>query len=357
MGNFAAQVVQWQRACGRHHLPWQGTRDPYRVWLSEIMLQQTQVTTALAYFARFVERFPSVQALASASLDEVLGQWSGLGYYRRARNLHQCAIDIVVLHGGKFPGTAQSLQRLPGIGRSTAAAIASLCFDERVAILDGNAKRVLTRFLGFDADLGVARHEHRLWQAATRLLPQDDFPGVMAHYTQGLMDLGATLCTLRNPNCADCPIRRLCVARRLGQTTAFPAKSVPRQRDSQALWLLLARASDAGIWLRQRPGTGVWAGLYCPPWFDSRAALEAAVPSQYVARLQDQPVIRHVLTHKELLLHPVIARLPRSASVLGGGAWVRTEQWQQLGLPAPVRRLLLDVAEPTGIRARGAGSV
>ena len=356
MSHFAARLVQWQRVHGRHQLPWQGTRDPYRVWLSEIMLQQTQVTTVLAYFARFVQRFPTVHALASASLDEVLGQWSGLGYYRRARNLHRCAIDIVALHGGMFPGSAESLQLLPGIGRSTAAAIASLCFDERVAILDGNAKRVLTRFLGFDADLGVARHEHRLWQAATRLLPQDGVPELMAHYTQGLMDLGATVCTVRNPACADCPIQGHCVARRLGQTTAFPARSVPGKRGSQAIWLLLARAPDAGIWLRQRPGTGVWAGLYCPAWFDSRAELVAAVPPRHVARLQDQPVIRHVLTHKDLLLHPVTARLPRSASVLGGGAWVRAGQWQHLGLPAPVRHLLLDVAEPTGIRARGVGS-
>ncbi len=355
MPTIAAQVVQWQKAYGRHHLPWQGTRDPYHVWLSEIMLQQTQVATVSAYFVRFVERFPDLRSLAGATLDEVLGQWSGLGYYRRARNLHQCAIELVALHGGCFPRTAHALQRLPGIGRSTAAAIASLCFGEPVAILDGNVKRVLARVLGFDADLSVAGHERRLWQAAERLLPQRDLEDAMPRYTQGLMDLGATICTPTHPNCADCPIRRHCVARRLGKTETFPVHAAKRERGSQSIWLLLARTPDAAVWLRQRPGSGVWAGLYCLAWFDSREDLAAAVPSRYAAKLNDQTVIRHALTHKDLLLHPVSVRLPRRVGVSGGGAWVDASQWQSLGLPAPVRALLV-APEAASIRARGGGS-
>ncbi len=356
MPSIAAQVVLWQESYGRHQLPWQGTRDPYRVWLSEIMLQQTQVATVSAYFVRFVERFPDLRSLAGATLDDVLGQWSGLGYYRRARNLHQCAIELVAVHGACFPHTAQALQRLPGIGRSSAAAIASLCFGERVAILDGNVKRVLTRVLGFDADLSVAGNQRRLWQAASRLLPQRDLEQAMPRYTQGLMDLGATICTPRYPNCAHCPIRRHCVARRLGKTEAFPANAAKRERGSQPIWLLLARTPDGAVWLRQRPGSGVWGGLYCLAWFDSREELAAAVAPRYAARLKDQAVIRHALTHKELLLHPVRVQLPRAVSVSGGGAWVDAGQWQALGLPAPVRALLGPQQEGASIRVRGGAS-
>ena len=203
--SFSTQVVQWQISHGRNDLPWQNTRDPYRVWLSEIMLQQTQVATVLDYFPRFLDRFPNVGSLAAASLDDVLGLWSGLGYYSRARNLHLCAMEIVSVHDSVFPKTAQLLQTLPGIGRSTAAAVASLCFGERVAILDGNVKRVLTRVLGFDADLALAANERRLWDEASQLLPTSDLQHAMARYTQGVMDLGATVCTAKKPGCGVCP--------------------------------------------------------------------------------------------------------------------------------------------------------
>src|SRR5450759_3932897 len=182
--NFSAQVVRWQKAHGRNDLPWQNTRDPYRVWLSEIMLQQTQVATVLEYFPRFLNRFANLASLAAATLDEVLGLWSGLGYYSRARNLHLCAIAVMGQHGGVFPQSAQLLETLPGIGRSTAGAIASLCFGERVAILDGNVKRVLTRILGFDLDLTLAANERLLWNEATNLLPVTDLNHSMPHYTQ-----------------------------------------------------------------------------------------------------------------------------------------------------------------------------
>src|SRR5450756_752145 len=180
--NFSTQVVRWQKAYGRNDLPWQNVRDPYRVWLSEIMLQQTQVATVLNYFPRFLERFPTLGSLAAATLDDVLGLWSGLGYYSRARNLHSCAVQVMRLHGGVFPQTAQGLQTLPGIGRSTAGAIAALCFAERVAILDGNVKRLLTRVLGFDADLASAANERRLWDKASELLPLHDLAQTMPRY-------------------------------------------------------------------------------------------------------------------------------------------------------------------------------
>ena len=199
--DLAQRLVQWQTQHGRHDLPWQNTRDPYRVWLSEIMLQQTQVATAMAYYTRFLARFPNVVTLAGAALDDVLGLWSGLGYYSRARNLHRCAQQVVAEHGAVFPRTAALLQTLPGIGRSSAAAVAALCFGERVAILDGNVKRVLTRVLGFEADLASAANERALWALAHDLLPLLDLQQTMPRYTQGVMDLGATLCTARQPRC------------------------------------------------------------------------------------------------------------------------------------------------------------
>ncbi|WP_296444740.1 A/G-specific adenine glycosylase [Rhodoferax sp. UBA5149] len=337
---FSTQVVHWQKTHGRNDLPWQNTRDPYRVWLSEVMLQQTQVTTVLDYFPRFLARFPNVGSLAAAALDDVLGLWSGLGYYSRARNLHLCAVEVMGLHGGAFPKTAQLLQTLPGIGRSTAAAIASLCFGERVAILDGNVKRVLTRVLGFDADLGVAANERGLWDEASRLLPSSDLHHAMPRYTQGVMDLGATVCTAKKPNCGVCPVAKSCVARGLGQPERYPVKTRKLKRSSQSIWLLWAQAADASVWLSKRPAPGVWAGLYCFPLFDKREALETAVPARYRSALQDTPAFTHVLTHKDLYLHPVRARLPTSAMARSEGAWVAADEWPGVGLPAPVRKLL-----------------
>ncbi len=337
--DLATPVVRWQQSHGRNDLPWQATRDPYRVWLSEIMLQQTQVATVLDYFARFLQRFPDVQSLAAAHLDEVLALWSGLGYYSRARNLHACAVQVVKLHGGEFPRSAEALQTLPGIGRSTAAAVASICFGERVAILDGNVKRVLTRVLGFDADLAVASNERALWAQATELLPQRNLQRTMPRYTQGVMDLGATVCTARKPACQACPVAALCVARREGKPESYPVKTRKLKRTAQSLWLLWAQTRDGAVWLRQRPTPGVWAGLYCFELFDSRSALEAAVPAKYRLALQDEAVFTHVLTHKDLHLHPVRVQLPARA-LNSAGAWHAAEVWPQLGLPAPVRKLL-----------------
>lgn len=339
--DMATKVVSWQKTHGRNDLPWQNTRDPYRVWLSEVMLQQTQVATVLDYFPRFLDRFPTVGSLAAAHLDEVLGLWSGLGYYSRARNLHQCAVEVIGLHGGMFPKTAQLLQTLPGIGRSTAAAIASLCFGERVAILDGNVKRVLTRVRGFDADLAIAANERLLWDEATQLLPKRDLQHAMPRYTQGVMDLGATVCTAKKPDCGVCPLAQSCVARAQAQPERYPVKTRKLKRSSQSIWLLWAQTGDASVWLSKRPTPGVWAGLYCFPLFDNREALEAAVPARYHAALLDAPVFTHVLTHKDLHLHPVQVQVSPSAMASSEGAWLAADAWPRLGLPAPVRKLLV----------------
>jgi A/G-specific adenine glycosylase len=336
---MARRVTQWQREHGRTGLPWQNERDPYRVWLSEIMLQQTQVATVLAYYPRFLERFADVAALAAAAPDEVLAAWSGLGYYSRARSLHRCAQLVMAEHGGRFPASAEELAALPGIGRSTAAAIAAFCFRERAAILDGNVKRVLTRVLGYAQDLAAAANERSLWQQACELLPDDgaDMPA----YTQGLMDLGATVCLARRPDCPACPLQALCVARREGRPEAYPVKTrklVRGSRESWWLWLELAGA----VWLQRRPSTGVWAGLWCLPLFDDEAALHEAAHA-LGARTDAQAPIKHALTHFDWRLHPHRALLPGPADVqalLGPGRWVARHELHACGMPAPLKKLL-----------------
>lgn len=338
--NFSSALIAWQKTHGRHDLPWQNTRDPYKVWLSEIMLQQTQVATVKDYFIRFLTAHPTVSSLAAASLDEVLGLWSGLGYYSRARNMHRCAQDVVALHGGEFPQNAVALQTLPGIGPSTAAAIASLCFGERVAILDGNVKRVLTRLLGFDADLAKTTHERALWRIATDILPRDDLWTAMPRYTQGIMDLGASLCSTRKPNCLLCPVQVLCAASKEGQPERYPVKTRTLKRSSESLWLLWAKRADGAVFLEQRPTPGVWAGLYCLPVFGSFEALVAAVAPADVPQLQDGTVYKHVLTHKDLHLHPIGLDITKKGRLAIQGQWFDAGTWTKLGLPAPVRKWL-----------------
>ena len=342
--SFGDTVVAWQKKHGRHDLPWQNTQDPYAVWLSEIMLQQTQVVTVREYFARFMTRFPTVADLAAAHQDEVLGLWSGLGYYSRARNMHRAAQDVVALHGGVFPRDSETLQTLPGIGRSTAAAVASLCFGEPIAILDGNVKRVLTRYLGFKNDLALSKVEKELWAIAQTMLPQRDVTNAMPRYTQGVMDLGATVCTPKKPKCEQCPVAQVCVAKAQGRPENYPVKTRKLKRSSEQLWLLQMQTPKGDVWLMQRPQTGVWAGLYCLPVFESFDALQAVVPAKHRRDLSEGTVFKHVLTHKDLHVHPVTLCLPSTAKLspsLGEGQWVAASDWSNLGLPAPVRKLLM----------------
>lgn len=353
---FAKAIVQWQQSHGRNSLPWQNTRDPYRVWLSEIMLQQTQVATVLAYYDRFAQRFSRVSDLAAASEDEVMALWSGLGYYSRARNLHRCAQDVMTLHNGQFPASAEQLQTLPGIGRSTAAAIASLCFGERVAILDGNVKRVLTRVLGFAGDLAQGAQERALWSLATDLLPQDDPAQAMPRYTQGLMDLGATICTGRQPMCLLCPVQALCRGREAGNPENYPVKTRKLKRSAQSISLLWAQRPDGSVWLEKRPATGIWSGLYCLPVFESDAAFKSLLSESLKGRIEALPTFVHVLTHKDLHLSPWIAGfhadqpMPDTlVSEARPAAWFSPQAWPALGLPAPIRKLLAqDAAGPWG---------
>ena len=339
---FAEHIVAWQKVHGRNDLPWQNTQDPYRVWLSEIMLQQTQVVTVMGYFDRFLQRLPNVQALAAASLDDVMGLWSGLGYYSRARNLHRCAQAVVQEWGGMFPKTALELQQLPGIGPSTAAAISSLCFGERVAILDANVKRVLTRVLGFDGDLALASQERHLWSEAAELLPKANNATIaMPRYTQGMMDLGATLCLPKTPACTQCPVMSQCLAHSQGNPQRYPVKTRKIKRSSQTVYLLWAHTERGDVFLSQRPAPGVWAGLFCLPWFDSEASLVQAIPEIWRERLEPVHPFLHVLTHKDLHLHPLRLRADVGAAFDDlSGTWVSSQKWPDLGLPAPVRKLL-----------------
>ena len=334
---LAAQVVAWQRQHGRHGLPWQGSRDPYRVWLSEVMLQQTQVSTVLDYYPRFLARFPTVADLAAAPLDDVFALWSGLGYYNRARNLHHCAQAVQGDHGGSFPPSSAALAELPGIGRSTAAAIAAFCFGERAAILDGNVKRVLTRVLGFAGDLASATETRRLWVLAEELLPLRD----VDVYTQGLMDLGATVCTARRPACERCPLAQRCVARASGAPQSYPVKTRKLKRshrENALLWL--QRGGE--VFLVQRPHKGVWAGLWSLPEYTGMQALEAS-SSGIPGCGHWLPPIEHALTHFDWTLHTLAWQLPPAAALpasVAEGRWVSLAVALTMGLPAPVRRLL-----------------
>lgn len=352
---IAPSLVAWQARHGRNHLPWQHTQDPYRVWLSEIMLQQTQVTTVLDYYQRFLQALPDVASLAAAPTDQVMALWSGLGYYSRARNLHRCAQTVMAEHGGQFPRSAALLATLPGIGRTTAAAIAAFCFQERAAILDANVKRVLTRVLAFSGDLAQAQQEKALWALAEQLLPEDGAD--MPRYTQALMDLGATVCTPRQPVCRQCPLQLPCQAQRAGNPQDYPVKTRKLRRSSQAWWLVFLHDAQGRYWLERRPAQGganaIWAGLFSPLVYPSEAAAAqvlAALPQ--AQQRHDLPVVQHVLTHRDLFLHPVVVRLGPVAddrSLPGihpaDGAWCTGPQALALGLPAPVRKLMLSFEE------------
>jgi len=314
-------MTEWQRHFGRHGLPWQATGDPYRVWVSEVMLQQTQVATVLPAYQRFVARLPDVQALAAAPLDEVLSLWSGLGYYSRARNLHRAACEVAAI--GAFPTDIEGLMRLPGVGRSTAAAIVSLAFDRPAAILDGNVRRVLARHAGIEGWPGESQILKRLWAEAESRLPALDAPtGTAATYTQSLMDLGATVCHRNRPDCARCPVAVDCQARLSGRARHIPAPRQARERVQRRVELLLD-CSAGGVTLVRRPERGVWGGLWCLP--EGRGS-----PLWHT--------LRHDLTH--LRLEIVIGRAGDEASALGAARHFAWDEVWALGLPQPVRQAL-----------------
>lgn len=342
-GRFAASIIRWQRVHGRHDLPWQRSRDPYRIWLSEIMLQQTQVSAVVPYYERFLARFPDVHALAAARGEDVLRLWSGLGYYARARNLHRAARQIAVEHSGVFPATAQALEQLPGVGRSTAAAVAALAFGERAAILDGNVKRVLARCFGVHGWPGTPKVQAQLWALAERLLPARG----IGTYTQGLMDLGATLCTRTKPRCGDCPVADACVARQAGAPERFPSPRPRREAPTKVATWLVVRHRGA-LALESRPATGLWGGLWTFPELTG-ATLEAYCQARFgtlAAMVRRLPCIEHAFTHFRLRVRPILCELPPEAPRRrqGGLRWLARETAAQGPVPAPVRRLLRELA-------------
>jgi len=337
---FASRLIAWQKEHGRRDLPWQRTRDAYRVWVSEIMLQQTQVSTVIPYYQRFVAAFPDVAALAAAPIERVLEHWSGLGYYRRAHLAHRAAKAIVTEHGGEFPRDAQTLAALPGIGRSTAAAIAAFAFGARGAILDGNVKRVLARHAAIDGFPGDATVEGRLWRHAELLLPGRE----IETYTQALMDLGATVCLRRSPRCGICPVARDCVALRENRIDALPAPRPKRALPQRAVSVLLLQRHGE-VLLEKRPPTGIWAGLWSLPELAVDADVVAHCQARFAADVAPQaplPAIEHGFTHFRLTLHPrpcAVLGLPRGAEE-PGLLWLPLTDVAGAALPAPIKKLL-----------------
>jgi A/G-specific adenine glycosylase len=338
MHPFAQRLINWQKQHGRHDLPWQG-QDAYRVWLSEIMLQQTQVATVIPYYLRFVASFPNITALATATEDQVLTHWSGLGYYARGRNLHKAAQIIVEKHHGEFPRRFEDIVELPGIGRSTAAAVCALAYHERRAILDGNVKRVLARYCGIEGWAGEKKVEERLWRQAEALLPEGD----VATYTQALMDMGATVCTRSKPKCVLCPVQADCVAL---QTESIAELPTPRPKravpERHATFLLLIHGND--ILLEKRPGSGIWGGLWCLPQFeDENAARDWFVRNGMEARGGERlETFTHTFTHFRLHITPLKIELVRKPlhDAEPGRVWLEVGEALGAAIPTPVRAML-----------------
>ena len=343
--NFSVRLLTWFDQHGRHDLPWQHPRSPYFVWLSEVMLQQTQVATVKGYFIRFVARFPSLPELAAASLDEVLSLWAGLGYYSRARNLHACAKQCVREHGGTLPADQAKLQALPGIGRSTAAAIMTQAFEQKAAILDGNVRRVLARITATREWPGLPHVAQTLWHEAELRLPNARF----ADYTQALMDLGATVCTMRAPKCSVCPVANDCQALSLALTESLPIKRPKKLRPTRfASWLLVCEAKQGRVLLIRRPELGIWGGLYClPEAADAADFFSQPLPLQNLVLHTPMPEIQHQFTHFTLIATPVNA-CAHATEGLGeaGFIWIDRQTMHQFGLPSPVQRLLERFFQP-----------
>ena len=346
----APRLLAWHARYGRHDLPWQHDPSPYRVWVSEIMLQQTQVGTVKAYFDPFMHRFPDVVALAAAEVDEVLHRWSGLGYYARARNLHRAARLVCERHGGELPGEVEALRELPGIGRSTAGAILALSRGERHAILDANVERVLCRYHAIGEWPGPAAVRKRLWALAERHTPRH---GVAA-YTQAIMDLGATLCTRRRPVCALCPLEEDCRARAAGRQHELPAPRPKRDRPQRRTVFLILRDPEGRVLLERRPPSGVWGGLHafpeCPPDADVFAACEQRFGVE-VERSERLAAVHHGFTHYRLDIEPHLVEVSRCPGRLRDGdglVWYKPGDTVEVGLAAPVSQLLATLS-PDGI--------
>lgn len=340
---FSAAVLRWFDQHGRKHLPWQENKTPYRVWISEIMLQQTQVNTVIPYFERFMQRFPDLVTLANSNVDDVMHQWAGLGYYSRARNLHRAAQMVVQEYDGKFPDTLESLQTLPGIGRSTAGAILSIAYGEQATILDGNVKRVLARYLGITDPVNDRAVENALWETATRFTPSKR----SADYTQAIMDLGATLCTRSKPQCTACPLAATCQGLAEGIAELLPRKKATRDIPTRTATFLILRAGEH-ILLQKRPPHGIWGGLWSLPEISgapSKKLIRELCSAAFhldVKKFTELKPFRHTFSHYHLEIHPVVitANLPAKVMASSEQIWYNPEQPEAIGLPKPVQLIL-----------------
>ena len=338
--SFAAKLVSWQKRHGRHDLPWQGTQDPYAIWVSEIMLQQTQVSTVVPFYLRFMSYFPTVASLAQGSEEAVLGVWSGLGYYARARHLHAAAQKIMDEHGGRFPHKFEHILALPGVGLSTAAAIAVFAFGQHRPILDGNVKRVLARRFGVEGWPGNRVVEGSLWKIADQVLPEKD----IEPYTQGLMDLGATLCVKKSPGCVECPLSQDCIAFLEGRTSELPASRPRKQIPIRTTTMILLRDGN-DVLLEKRPRTGVWGGLWSLPEVPSGEDVQKVVKIRYGMDTEFCPPLNpleHVFTHFRLRIvpQPLLVRQGTGKKSQPGMLWLALDDAIGAALPSPVRRLL-----------------
>ncbi len=347
--SFADQLLAWYDRCGRKDLPWQQGRDAYAIWISEIMLQQTQVATVIPYYQRFMARFPAVASLADAGLDEVLHLWSGLGYYARARNLHRAAQHIRDHHHGRFPADFEQVVALPGIGRSTAGAILAFSTGSRHVILDGNVKRVLCRYHAIAGWPGQADVEKRLWTLAEQHTP----PQRVAEYTQAIMDLGATCCTRTRPRCAECPLQSGCQAREMQRVQEFPAARPRKSLPVRAATLLIIRDANGHVLLERRPPAGIWGGLWSLPEWPQDDPVEAWCARRFGLTVH-QPtlgeVLRHTFSHFHLDIQPLMLEAASAGHRVmepGDVVWYNTQQPDARGLAAPVERLLAQVAAQT----------
>jgi A/G-specific adenine glycosylase len=339
---FSERLITWFDVHGRHHLPWQRERTPYRVWVSEIMLQQTQVATVIPYYERFMARFPDISSLAAAPLDEVLHLWTGLGYYARARNMHRCAQLLMQRFAGEFPSDLEGMMSLPGIGRSTAGAILGIACGLRYPILDGNVKRVLSRVFGIAGDPSSSVVLESMWSLAEQCTPQRE----VGAYTQAIMDLGATLCTRSRPACTLCPMILTCVAAREGRQAELPGKKQKRPRASREATLLIAQIGDGistAVFVERRPAVGLWGGLWSPPQFDNEYAAMEWCAREVGEPQSDGEVmtpIEHAFTHFDLRLRPVRVRCrPRAVIRDGAQLWYELNYPPKIGLPQPIKRL------------------
>lgn len=339
--SLSRRLLAWYDRHGRKALPWKRKRDPYRIWVSEIMLQQTQVATVIPYFQRFITKFPDVKSLARAELDEVLHRWTGLGYYARARNLHKAAHRILQEHGGVFPDQFEAVADLPGIGRSTAGAILALAFERPYPILEGNVKRVLARYHAIETPIKQRDTEQRLWQLAAQYTPRKR----VADYTQAIMDLGALVCTRTSPQCSVCPLRVHCRARQLGAPTRYPVRAASRKTPVKNTCMLMIRDARGRVLLQRRPPAGIWGGLWGFPesadgdlrsWCRQALGLQVHLESPW-------PTLRHTFSHFHLDITPIPARLVGGTTVAmekDETVWYNLKRPDERGFSAPVKQLL-----------------